>query len=337
MKRLVSFTTMTAISLLLASQAFATDYNSGVVTKAPSPEYTNVEFGSGWYLRGDISYNVRGESESTLTSIDSTAGSFLTQGDYDDTVGVRVGFGYYLSPNIRLELNAEQILDSNFDGIRAQNFGGSRDVTVVGVQTGITPAVPPLIDALTGAILAPGSPATPILEDVDDVVVFDNTGDVIGTNGFFNGTSIAPINGTEEIEASYNARSFIASAYYDLPALGKFKPYLGAGVGYGRLSYNETRTLTCTPSNAESCGFPAGTQGEEVVIELTRNEEFWAPAYQLSAGAGIQIDDHWTADIGYSFTDYAGGEDLSYDDGTAIDEDGFQVHQVRVGLRYDLW
>jgi len=42
MKRFVLNSTVAAIALLTASSAFASDYNSGVVTKTPSQGYTDV-------------------------------------------------------------------------------------------------------------------------------------------------------------------------------------------------------------------------------------------------------------------------------------------------------
>jgi len=69
MKRFVLNSTVAAIALLTASSAFASDYNSGVVTKTPSQGYTDVEFGSGWYLRGDITFNIRGKRHVLVLAI----------------------------------------------------------------------------------------------------------------------------------------------------------------------------------------------------------------------------------------------------------------------------
>jgi len=268
MKRLISLTTMTAISMLMASQAFATDYNSGVVTKAPSPEYTDVEFGSGWYLRGDISYNVRGRSSTTFTTINtnSDAGILQAQGDYDDSVGVRVGFGNYISPNLRLEGNVEQIFDSNFDS----NTAFSQTVT-------------------------------------------------------------------QRTNLTYNARSFFINGYFDLPSVAQFNPYIGGGVGLARLSYNYTQTFSCNQAAQAPCITPAASLAPGESSTIVRNSEVWEEGFQVGGGIGWQIDDHWTADLGYTYTSFGDGDPIEYDDGSAIDEDGFELHQVRLGLRYDIW
>ncbi len=347
MKRFILNSTVAAIALLSTSSAFANDYNSGVVTKSPSDDvFTDVEFGSGWYLRGDITYNIRGNSESTATSIVTPGGdSFSVDADYDDSIGVRIGAGYYLRPNFRIEGNVETIFNSSFDGTQSRSFAGTRDVSVSIQTLGAQPAVPGtpgVTDPVTGITIGatPGTPAQPpVFQDFPDTISFDSNGNVTGTtNGVFGGATAPAINGSEQIDAEYSATSFIVSGYYDLPTLNNFTPYLGAGIGYGRLNYNESRTFTCNADSSETCAFPAiGAQGQQTTTTFTRDEEFWAFAYQLSAGAAYRIDDNISLDVGYSYTDFAGGDDISYDDGTAIDDDGFAIHQVRAGIRYDIW
>lgn len=347
MKRFVLNTTVAAVALLTASTAFAGDYNSGIVTKSPSAGYTDVEFGSGWYLRGDITFNLRGESASSATTISTPSDTFRVDANYDDAIGARIGAGYYVSPNFRLEANVEGILSSSFNGVRNRGFGGQRDVSI-SVQTlpaqDAVPGTPGVTDPITGITIGaiPGIPAQPaVFENFTDTVFFDSDGNVIGSNtGVYPanvGNLANPINGTETIDAEYSATSFIVSGYYDLPKLGKFTPYVGGGLGLGRINYSETREFTCIPDASETCSFPAGAQGETTTQTLSRNEEFWALAYQVSIGAAYRVTDNLSLDVGYSYTDFEGGDDLSYDDGTAIDDDGFAIHQVRAGIRYDIW
>ena len=281
MKRFVLNSTVAAIALLSASAAFANDYNSGVVTKSPSEGFTEVEFGSGWYLRGDITYNINGRSSSGINAVEGLSSGI--QSDYDDAIGARVGFGYHVSPNTRIELNAESIFNSEFSGLGGRTFSA--------VETD------------------PLSPA------------------------------VATTPGTSDIDAEYTAFDLIATAYYDLPTVGAFTPYVGAGAGIARISYNQTETLTCIPSSATvACtSFPPGTAGQTTEATRTLSEEFWTHALQLTAGAAISIDDRTSLDLSYSFTQLGSGDNLSYSDGTAIDVDGVQLHQIRAGIRYDIW
>ncbi len=282
MKRFVLNSTVAAIALLTASSAFANDYNSGVVTKSPSEGYTDVEFGSGWYLRGDITYNIDGRSESGINSVAGISAGIQT--DYDDAVGARVGFGYKTSANTRIEINAEAIFSSEINGIGGRTF-----------------------------------------------------------NAVDNSDPLAPrpttTQGTSEIDAEYTVADLIVTGYYDLPSIGSFTPYVGAGAGIARTSFQQTETLTCVPSAAEvSCAsFPPGGPGETTSSTRTLSEETWTYAYQLTAGTAVAISDQTSLDLSYSYTQIGNGDTLNYSDGTAIDVDGIRLHQVRAGIRYDIW
>jgi len=282
MKRFVLNTTVAAIALLSASSAFANDYKSGIVSKSPSDGFTEVEFGSGWYLRGDITYNIDGRDDAGINAV--TGISSGIQVDYDDAVGARVGFGYRYSPNTRVEINAEALFSSEIDGLGGQTF---------------------------------------LAVDFADPLAPVNT-----TTG-----------GTSNIDAEYTVSNLIVTGYFDLPTFGAFTPYVGAGAGIARIEYEETETLTCTPSSATiACAsFPAGPAGAETTATRTLTESDWTYAYQLTAGTAIAVNERTSIDLSYSFTQIGDGDTINYLDGTAIDEDGVRLHQIRAGLRYDIW
>ena len=276
MNRFLLNSTIAAITLLSASAALADDYNSGVVSKTPSGGYTEVEFGSGWYLRGDITYNIDGRSESGINVIAGVSGGIQT--DYDDAVGARVGFGYYVTPNSRIEINAEGLFNSDFGGLGSATFAATD---------------------LSGAAVTAA--------------------------------------GTREIEGSYTASNLVVNGYYDLPTLGTFTPYVGVGGGIGRINLNQTETLVCSPIVGVSCDFPAGGSGSEVSLTRNIDEQVWTYVYQLSLGTAIEVDDRTSLDLSYSYTGFGDGDEINYSDGTAVDTDGFRIHQIRAGLRYDIW
>ena len=249
MKRFVLNSTVAAIALLSASSAFANDYNSGVVTKTPSEGYTDVEFGSGWYLRGDITYNIDGRSSNSFESV-SGLNNRSVQADYDDAVGARVGFGYYAAPNFRIEASVESILSSEFNSFSGFSFAGQRDVEV---------------------ITTPATPTTPAVTTAD-TVFFDSGGNVLGTtSGAFTDPTTVAISGTEDFEASYSTTSLILNGYYDLPTMGNFTPYVGVGGGIGRVNFNQSRTLVCTPAAGETCA--GGSAGAPVETTLVLEDE----------------------------------------------------------------
>ena len=77
--------------LASASPAVAADYNSGVVTEGPESSYTHVEYGSGWYLRGDVGAIISVDSNlSYVTDIERDYTSQSIDADYS----VSVGAGY---------------------------------------------------------------------------------------------------------------------------------------------------------------------------------------------------------------------------------------------------
>ena len=279
MKLLLKFGSLAAFSVLLSSgTALAGDYNSGIVTKSPSPEYTDVEFGSGWYIRGDIGYNVDGRSGSRQVTIPEIG--FSTEADYDDAISLRIGAGYHVAPNVRLEANLESIMDSTFAGLSAATFAAS------------------------------------------------DTGD----------PGITTTGGTVQTTAEYSISNFMLGANVDLLTLGRFTPYVGGAVGLAVMSYSQTDIQTCTPAIATtSCTNPAGAAGAEVTATTSIDEDTWTHAYQFTVGGAYRMNERTSLDVNYSYTQIGDGDELSYADGTAINPDGVSLHQVRAGVRYELW
>ncbi len=269
-------------SLAFSQAVVAGEYSSGVVDKAPEEVYTEVEFGSGWYLRGDISYNISGENESGTQFIAALGNTF--EYEYNDAIGIRGGFGYQFNPNFRTDITIEQMFDSEFSG----NFG-----------------------VLLNGFNDPG-------------------GGPVAVNN---------IAGTETVDASYSASNLMVSAYFDLPLMGAFTPYVGAGVGVSRVNYAERRTLTCNPGPTESCvqpaAGPAGTQVTGVVLDA--DDTYYSISYQLAVGTAYALSENLDLDVGYTYFSSSDGAELNYADGTAIDRDGFSIHRVNVGLRYEIW
>jgi len=263
-------------------------YNSGVVRDAPESSYTNVEFGSGWYLRGDISWNMGGRSE-TGSQFIADIGNTLDF-DYEDALALRVGAGFQFSPSWRLDFTAEQSLNSEFEG--------AFNVALNGL----------LLTDLGGGVLVQ--------------------------------VPVGNLLGVETVLAEYSAQNYLLNGYYDLPKFGKFTPYVGAGIGFSRINYQERRTVSCLPTVTQTCIQPTpGTQSTPVldVVVLDRDETAFTLAYQAVIGTAYDLSDTLKLDVGYSYFRTGDGPKLSYSDGTAIDVGGYSVQKVHVGLRYELW
>lgn len=102
------------------------------------------------------------------------------------------------------------------------------------------------------------------------------------------------------------------NAYLDLGTIAGFTPYVGAGAG---VAYSRDRIDF------------AGIHD--------RNEHQVRFAYTLNAGMAYRMTDNLSLDAGYQFLS---SPQMRYHDVAAgLDRHGVSHHQVRVGLRYDLW
>ena len=57
-------------------------------------------------------------------------------------------------------------------------------------------------------------------------------------------------------------------------------------------------------------------------------------SYALMFGADYKVDENWTIDVGYRMTHISGDTVVSSIDS---DFDGLTLHEVRAGLRYEIW
>ncbi|RFC67993.1 MULTISPECIES: outer membrane protein [Mesorhizobium] len=120
-------------------------------------------------------------------------------------------------------------------------------------------------------------------------------------------------NGAVSISANHEMWSGLLTGYVDLGTFAGITPYLGAGAGvlYSRDDFSTN------------------------LAALDLDESQTKFAFSLTAGFGYRITDKMTADIGYQFlaspnTQYLNTEKLAI-------EDGVKLHQIKVGLRFDLY
>lgn len=115
--------------------------------------------------------------------------------------------------------------------------------------------------------------------------------------------------------------SGIVNGYVDLGTYVGITPYVGAGAG---LVYSETTI-------GDAVVYPNGAR----FSEEEKNNEF-SFAYTLNAGASYAISQNASIDVGYQYFSAPDARSVSTDD-LKIESDGVDYHQIRVGLRYDLW
>lgn len=123
--------------------------------------------------------------------------------------------------------------------------------------------------------------------------------------------------GIDALNASHRMWSGLVNGYVDLGTYAGFTPYVGAGLGV----LHSRHALSVDSSTA--------------AVWLDATDKQYEFAYALHAGGSYKVSNNVSVDIGYQYlsspsTKYFNGNTLTMDEG--VDQ-----HQVKVGLRYDLW
>lgn len=126
----------------------------------------------------------------------------------------------------------------------------------------------------------------------------------------------------------------MANAYVDLPIFGPLVvPYIGAGIGAAYVDYGNLRSEEC----GVECGIATNRSFDH------KGLDDWRFAASLMAGATVDLTGALKLDAGYKYTHISGGDAFAYDaadqatgaKGAQLKDDGFDLHTVRVGLRYE--
>ncbi|MHA6642972.1 outer membrane protein [Mesorhizobium sp. A623] len=117
--------------------------------------------------------------------------------------------------------------------------------------------------------------------------------------------------------ASHTMWSGLVNGYVDLGTYAGLTPYVGGGVG---VLFSQHKIDV----NAPAVGL--------IVDYDDKQQKF---AYALNAGASYKVSDNVSVDIGYQFLSSPSAEYLDTDSFEI--KKGIDLHQVKVGLRYDLW
>lgn len=126
-------------------------------------------------------------------------------------------------------------------------------------------------------------------------------------------------------EATMDRTTVMANAYVSLGRFGGISPYVGGGLG---LSYVQWDDYTSTSSTATT------SYNGESAVALT---------YALAAGFDYRINKNWLFDMGYKWTQIHGGVVIAEDSNGAGNPrgdsqfDNINLHEVKVGLRYEIW
>jgi len=140
-----------------------------------------------------------------------------------------------------------------------------------------------------------------------------------------------------EDSSTANIWTAMANAYVDLPKVGALTPYLGAGLGAAYVKYNTWDTHEV----CKGCTYTAPKDGLDS----------WRFAMGLMAGVSYDLTQQLKLDLGYRYLRINGGKAYGYDEedqspvtnegvgigasGTQARDNGFNIHTVRAGLRYE--
>ena len=298
----IALATATALACsALTGSAIAADdlYDPGV---------TEVEFGTGWYIRGDI--GLTGHEILRNTEQADSANNSLTPivetTDTNSVFSAGIGMGRRVSANLRGDIGYSYLADS---------------------ETSMRQTV-------TNNFRPPCSNAFRQVASVDQ-----NGNTIINVIG---GQTIE--NCTEAAQTSYFLQSLMANGYYDFDSgFAGFRPFVGVGGGLIRTQYTSTSNdVTCSPGPEERCnptdGSPAPLFGEQVTQEFGRNNgTSYHLAGSLSAGLSYAITDTLFLDTTYQYTHMFEDPLWGGSDGIEAANVPTDFHTFKVGLRMEIW
>lgn len=117
--------------------------------------------------------------------------------------------------------------------------------------------------------------------------------------------------------ASHSAWTGMVNAYADLGTFAKFTPFVGVGAGIMRTKHLLT------------------VQDPSVPLDVSLGDTQWRFAYSAEAGINYRISHNVSVDLGYRFLASPQTEQVNFN--TLAVERGVTHHQIRAGLRLNLW
>jgi opacity protein-like surface antigen len=154
-----------------------------------------------------------------------------------------------------------------------------------------------------------------------EVEVSGNFHDVTGSGYYYNDTyCCGTYSGDVDLDGDENALFVLANLWVDLPFGGMFKPYIGGGVGAGRI-------------DLELTGDYNGTDLDII------DDAGWGFAYQVGGGVAFEVAPNWAIDVGYRYK-AINNVDLELEDDVTLGGDNDEIekdyksHNVLVGLRF---
>jgi opacity protein-like surface antigen len=134
---------------------------------------------------------------------------------------------------------------------------------------------------------------------------------------------------------TFKVRGTVAmlNGYLDILPRGHFTPYIGAGIGF---VYND---IDRTHFNQETVVAGPNIAAAPLTFNATGKDSNVGLAAALMAGVSFSFDHRWALDVGYraQYLDIGSVDLTPSGQVSKATFDAFWEHQVRVGLRWNIW
>ncbi|WP_378947425.1 outer membrane protein [Mesorhizobium sp. ANAO-SY3R2] len=139
--------------------------------------------------------------------------------------------------------------------------------------------------------------------------------------------------------AEMSAISVMANGYLDLGTYIGLTPYVGGGVGWSYVSWSNLNNRFFCVDDVNTCTVGlVGTDSHGGVSD-------WRFTYALMAGLAYDLTDNLKVDLGYKYRHIDGGDMFKWNSSQAAagatgiqgKDGGLSQHEIRVGLRYEIW
>lgn len=148
------------------------------------------------------------------------------------------------------------------------------------------------------------------------------------------------VDGTVVDKTDVTTGTLMFNAYYDIRNYGRFKPYIGAGLGLAvheaSRSYSSTETV-CTPDHLTRECLASGYQTRD--SQTVRSKGYTVGvAASLTAGLVYDFNSYTSLDLNYRYL-YTGSADVGITvrgHRSTLEIDDQHQHQLRAGLRFNI-
>jgi opacity protein-like surface antigen len=181
----------------------------------------------------------------------------------------------------------------------------------------------------------------------DDTFAFDGGGNyVIVDSGGVAGVADTRTRLTVDEDTKLDGTLWLANFYYDFGHVGRFTPYIGAGLGFAWNEISRSRSQTLETCDNEAVG-PAGcdsgaVQGTYTPVGATETASDKADKVTLAAAAMVgfsyEVSDMTSVDLGYRYLFVQGTDAVLTIGGeqSRLEIGDQHVHQLRAGLRFNV-